>query len=92
MRSECSASRTVATALFFLAGAISMFAQNGKLNLHVIAKQAYIFVDDRVASANSGGGTTFISSQPAAMRLHNRTANGQSHPAALWLVKNAEKI
>jgi hypothetical protein len=29
MRSECSASRTVATALFLLAGAISMFAQNG---------------------------------------------------------------
>jgi outer membrane protein OmpA-like peptidoglycan-associated protein len=53
MRSEYSASRTVATALFFLAGAVSMFAQNGKLNLHVIPKQAYIFVDDRAISEAS---------------------------------------
>ena len=53
MRSECSASRIVATALFFLAGAISVFAQDGKLNLHVTPKQAYVFVDDRAISEAS---------------------------------------
>jgi outer membrane protein OmpA-like peptidoglycan-associated protein len=53
MRSECSASRIVATALFVLAGAISVFAQDGKLNLHVTPKQAYIFVDDRAISEAS---------------------------------------
>jgi len=53
MRSECSASRIVSTALFFLAGAISVFAQDGKLRLHVTPKQAYIFVDDRAISEAS---------------------------------------
>ena len=53
MRSEWSASRIVATALFVLAGAISVFAQDGKLNLHVTPKQAYIFVDDRAISEAS---------------------------------------
>ena len=53
MRSECSASRIVTTALFVLAGAISVFAQDGKLNLHVTPKQAYIFVDDRAISEAS---------------------------------------
>ncbi len=53
MRSECSASRIVATALFVLAGAISVFAQDGKLNLHVTPKQAYIFVYDRAISEAS---------------------------------------
>ena len=53
MRSECSASRIVSTALFFLAGAISVFAQDGKLTLHVTPKQAYIFVDDRAISEAS---------------------------------------
>ena len=53
MRSECSACRIVATALFFLAGAISVFAQDGKLNLHVTPKQAYIFVDGRAISEAS---------------------------------------
>lgn len=53
MRSECSALRTFATALFLLASAISLFAQNGKLNLHVTPKQAYIFVDDRAISEAS---------------------------------------
>jgi outer membrane protein OmpA-like peptidoglycan-associated protein len=53
MRSECSASRIVSAALFFLAGAISVFAQDGKLTLHVTPKQAYIFVDDRAISEAS---------------------------------------
>lgn len=53
MRSECSASRIVTTALFVLAGAISVFAQEGKLNLHVTPKQAYLFVDDRAISEAS---------------------------------------
>ena len=53
MRSECSASRIVSTALFCLAGAISVFAQDGKLTLHVTPKQAYIFVDDRAISEAS---------------------------------------
>ncbi|MFZ1167333.1 MAG: OmpA family protein [Candidatus Sulfotelmatobacter sp.] len=53
MRSECSASRIVTTALFVLAGAISVFAQDGKLDLHVTPKQAYIFVDDRAISEAS---------------------------------------
>ena len=53
MKSEWSASRIVSTTLFVLAGALSTFAQDGKLNLHVTPKQAYIFVDDKAISEAS---------------------------------------
>lgn len=53
MKSECSASRIVSTTLFVLAGALSTFAQDGKLNLHVTPKQAYLFVDDKAISEAS---------------------------------------
>jgi carboxypeptidase family protein/PEGA domain-containing protein len=53
MRSECPVLRIVSIALFLLVGGISGFAQNGKLNVHVTPKQAYIFVDDRAVSEAS---------------------------------------
>jgi hypothetical protein len=53
MGPECPVSRVVSIVLFLLAGGFSEFAQNGKLNLYVTPKQAYIFVDDRAISEAS---------------------------------------
>lgn len=39
--------------VFLLAGGISSFAQNGKLNIHVTPKQAYVFLDGRAISEAS---------------------------------------
>ena len=43
----------VSTVLLVLASGLSAFAQNGKLNIHVTPKQAYIFLDGRAISEAS---------------------------------------
>ena len=53
MRSVFPVARVAAAILFVVAGVGSGFAQNGKLNLHVTPKQAYVFVDDRAISEAS---------------------------------------
>ncbi len=54
MRSKGHVSRLIlSTVLLVLAGGISTFAQNGKLNIHVTPKQAYIFLDGRAISEAS---------------------------------------
>jgi len=54
MRSEGGISRWIlSTAVLLLIGGISAFAQNGKLNLRVTPKQAYIYVDDHAISEAS---------------------------------------
>jgi outer membrane protein OmpA-like peptidoglycan-associated protein len=45
--------RILFAVLLGLIGGTSAFAQNGKLNLHVSPKQAYVFVDDRAISEAS---------------------------------------
>src|ERR1700751_1091414 len=45
--------RVLLTILLGLIGGTSAFGQNGKLNLHVSPKQAYVFVDDRAISEAS---------------------------------------
>lgn len=44
---------TVSVVLLTLAGAISTYAQDGKLTIHVTPKQTYIFVDDRAVGEAS---------------------------------------
>jgi len=53
MRSKSRESLILSTVLLVLAGGISAFAQDGKLNIHVTPKQAYIFVDGRAISEAS---------------------------------------
>ena len=54
MRSQWQVSRLIAsTVLLVLACGISTFAQNGKLNIHVTPKQAYVYLDDRAISEAS---------------------------------------
>ena len=53
MRSECSASRIVSTALFCLAGAISVFAQDGKSHASRHSENSLHFVDYRAISEAS---------------------------------------
>ena len=54
MKSENHGYRlTVSVVLLTLAGAISTYAQDGKLTIHVTPKQTYVFVDDRAVGEAS---------------------------------------
>lgn len=53
MRSERHGFLVLSTVLLVWAGGISLFAQDGKLNIHVTPKQAYVFLDGRAMSEAS---------------------------------------
>lgn len=54
MRNKGQMSRLIAsTVMFVVVVGISTFAQNGKLNIHVTPKQAYVFLDGRAISEAS---------------------------------------
>ena len=53
MRSERRRSMVLSTVLLVWAGGMSSFAQDGKLNIHVTPKQAYVFLDGRAISEAS---------------------------------------
>lgn len=53
MRSERRRFLVLSTVLLVWAGGMSSFAQDGKLNIHVTPKQAYVFLDGRAISEAS---------------------------------------
>jgi outer membrane protein OmpA-like peptidoglycan-associated protein len=90
MRSECPASRIVSTVLFLLVGAISVFAQDGKLNLHVTPKQAYIFVDDRAISEASKRPSLKLSAGEHKVELVNYGYKPVTRTVTITAGKNTE--
>jgi PEGA domain/Protein of unknown function (DUF3300) len=68
---ECHPRLVLSTVLMVLAGGISAFAQNGKLNLRVTPKQAYIFVDDRAISEASKHRSLNLSAGDHKIELEN---------------------
>jgi outer membrane protein OmpA-like peptidoglycan-associated protein len=63
--------RVVLTVLLVSIGGTSAFAQNGKLNLHVSPKQAYVFVDDHAISEASKAHSLSLSAGEHKVELVN---------------------
>jgi outer membrane protein OmpA-like peptidoglycan-associated protein/tetratricopeptide (TPR) repeat protein len=71
MRSKSHESLILSIILLALAGGITAFAQDGKLNIHVTPKQAYIFVDGRAISEASKHHTLSLSAGDHKIELVN---------------------
>ena len=72
MKSEPHVSRfMLSMVVLMLAGGLNAFGQNGKLELHVTPKQAYIFLDDKAISEASKHHTLTLSAGDHKIELVN---------------------
>ena len=90
MRSRRHASLILSTVLLVLAGGISAFAQDGKLNIHVTPKQAYIFVDGRAISEASKHHSLSLSAGDHKIELVNYGYQPANRTVAITAGKTAD--
>jgi len=76
--------------VLLLAGGISSFAQNGKLNIHVTPKQAYVFVDGRAISEASKHHSLSLSAGDHNITLANYGYTPASRTVTITAGKNTD--